>query len=991
MTDNFVKKLFSAFVPTIQVNLRFLIFFMQQLRRLFIIIVVAGSNLLAKAQTKNVFTGIELEPAAAYINYKGHECRMVRLLFKNGKSYNTLKIRISFNGLSDSVFVHADTAGTSVFEVPLPGPAIVKNTQASIEVESDKKYFASRCIVEPAKKWTVYILPHSHVDVGYTNLQSKVLKLHINNIDEAIALAAKTQNYPEEARYKWNTEAVWVVDNYLKNANTAKKSSFWGAVKKGWINIDGAYGNINTSLTDSRQLMQMFYTGKQLGKEHAIDIQTLFQGDVPGSSWGLAAQVGQTGIKYFLSGPNASDRIGTTPNWQDKPFYWLSPSGTQKLLFWQCQPYSIGYTLKGSKIPNFFNVDEPKAYSTGHPSENFLNPYLFQYLNKLADNSFPYDMTILTWAMSDNAPIDPELPDAVKLWNERYASPRLIITSTKQFFTDFESRYKNEIPVLKGDYTEYWTDGVGSAAKETAINRNTSARLQQADAIWAIRNKSVYPQVKFEEAWKNILLFSEHTWGAYNSISEPENEKVKEEWRTKQAFALNGQKQTEQLVQLALKDPLSVTNSIDVYNTGSAARSELVIIPANLSNVGDLVKDNKGNKIVSQRLSAGELAFVAKVVPAFAKSRYTINPGKAYFGGNSVKTASNTISNDIYTIQLDDKTGTIKKLIDLKTGRNFVTTDSVGFNQYLYLLGDSLKNLQASSKPVITAKEKGSLVVSLLVTSAAPGCNSLTQEIRLVQGSDKIEIINTVDKKAVLTKEGVHFAFPFNISNPQLRYNIPWGNVLNSYDQLPNGNKNWYAMQRWLDISNKEYGVTISSLDAPLFEIGNITANLLGGLYNSPLWIKDQPASSRIYSWAMNNHWHTNFVASQQGVVSFRYFIKTHENSFNAYHANLFGIENHKPLIAAKASGKATEKLFFSVNGHSHVFAESLKPEAEGKGVIVQLVNSSDNAESVTIESRNGKALKLWASNLVEDKLSVMKNNFIIAGKDNLSIRVEEY
>ncbi|WP_157580847.1 glycoside hydrolase family 38 C-terminal domain-containing protein [Segetibacter koreensis] len=962
---------------------------MQQLKFLFIIILLAG-NVKMHAQTHQVFTDIELQPTVAYINYKGHECRMIRLLFKNGKSYSDLKVNISFNGLSDSISLPADAAGIEAFEVPLPGPPIAKNTQASIEIESAEKYLASRCIVEPAKKWTVYILPHSHVDVGYTNLQSKVLKLHMNNIDEAIALAAKTQNYPEGAKYKWNTEAVWVVDNYLKNVDSTKKSLFWDAVKKGWINIDAAYGNINTSLTDSRQLMQMFHTGKQLGKEHGIDIETMFQGDVPGSSWGLAAQVNQTGIKYFLSGPNASDRIGTTANWQDKPFYWLSPSGTQKLLFWQCQPYSIGYTLKGSKIPNFFKVDEPKAFYTGHPSDNFLNPYLFQYLNKLSDESFPYDMTILTWAMSDNAPIDPELPDAVKLWNERYTSPRLVITSTKQFFADFEKKYKNEIPVLKGDYTEYWTDGVGSAAKETAINRNTSSELQQADALWAIRNKSPYPKNKFEETWKNILLFSEHTWGAYNSISEPENPKVKEEWKIKQRFALNGKKQADELLQLATQDVQAISNAIDLYNTSSWTRTELVKVPANLSTAGDLVKDIRGHKIVSQRLSTGELAFMATDIPALAKGRYTINSGKSYFKGNPVKITSNTISNDIYTVELNPQTGTIKKLLSKISGRNFVSEDSVTFNQYLYLLGDSLKNIQTSSNPVITIKENGPLVASLLVKSSAPGCNSLMQEIRLITGSDKIEIINTVDKKAVLKKEGVHFAFPFNIPKPQLRYNIPWASVLNGFDQLPNANKNWYAMQRWLDISNKEYGITISSPDAPLFEIGNVTAHLLGGLHNSPLWIKEQPTSSRIYSWVMNNHWHTNFVAFQEGVVSFRYFIKAHEKAYNAFSANLFGIENHKPLIVAKAAGKAGEKLFFSVNGHTHVFVESMKPSAAGKGVIMQLVNTSNRAENVTINSRADKTIHIWTTNILEEKLRAMPTTFSISGKDNLSVRVEE-
>jgi alpha-mannosidase len=107
-------------------------------------------------------------------------------------------------------------------------------------------------------------------------------------------------------------------------------------------------------------------------------------------------------------------------------------------------------------------------------TENFLNPYLFKYLGDLEQQAFPYDMSILTWAMSDNAPIDPELPDAVKAWNEHYESPKLIITSVQQFFNDFEKKYKNQIPSYAGDYTEYWTDGVSSAANETAKNRKAS-------------------------------------------------------------------------------------------------------------------------------------------------------------------------------------------------------------------------------------------------------------------------------------------------------------------------------------------------------------------------------------------------------------------------------------------------------------------------------------------------------------------------------------
>ncbi|MGY0041282.1 hypothetical protein [Pedobacter sp. NJ-S-72] len=140
--------------------------------------------------------------------------------------------------------------------------------------------------------------------------------------------------------------------------------------------------------------------------------------------------------------------------------------------------------------------------------------------------------------MSDNAPIDPELPDAVKTWNEKYASPQLIITSTKQFFVDFEKKYADQIPSFAGDYTEYWTDGVSSAAKETALSRNLSDQLKQTDAVWAIRNQTAYPSKAFDESWKNLLLFNEHTWGAFNSVSHPDDEKVKSEWAVKQSYVL---------------------------------------------------------------------------------------------------------------------------------------------------------------------------------------------------------------------------------------------------------------------------------------------------------------------------------------------------------------------------------------------------------------------------------------------------------------------
>lgn len=938
----------------------------------------------AKAQDKEqVFTSIELKPTVAYLKHEGRAARMVRLVFHGGRNYVASTAFISFNGLKDSIRINAGGKGIDVFELPLPGGPVQKETQLYVKLLADGREYTARCMVAPAPEWKVYLLPHSHVDIGYTNVQEKVMRLHMNNIDEAIKIAQRTQDYPADARYKWNTEAFWVVDHYLAAADEAKKKAFWDAVKKGWINIDGAYANINTSVTDSRQLMQMFHTAVKTAKEHGVDINTMFQGDIPGASWGLASQSAITGIRYFWGAPNAGDRIGNSPKWRDRPFYWQSPAG-QKMLYWQSEPYSIGYTLKGSKIPNFFTVEDPVPYYTGKPSENFLNPYLFDYLAALDKKKFPYNMTIMTWAMSDNAPIDPELPDAVKEWNERFASPRLVITSVKQFFHDFEAAYADKIPVVSGDYTEYWTDGIASAARETGYNRNASERLQQADAIWALRNKQDYPAKDFDTTWNNILLFNEHTWGAYNSISHPDDPKAVSQWGYKRSFALKGKEQSAQLLEKAAGGT-AITNAVDVYNTIGDTRSELVILSAAQSTAGDLVKDAGGKSVPSQRLSTGELAILVQQIAPFSKQRFTVHPGKAFTKARATVTPT-TLENGLYKIVLDEMTGNIIRLERTGIAPNLV--DSGGLNRYSYLQGDSLEKIQYAGPAKISIKEKGPLVVSLQIRSAAPGTNALSREIRLAAGVDRIEIVNTIDKKAVTAKEGVHFAFPFNVPGAQVRYSIPWGSIHVEADQLQYANRNWYTVQRWVDVSNKEYGITWSTPDAPLFEVGEqTTAGLVGGLYDSPKWINFTEQRPALYSWVMNNLWHTNFRHAQEGVATFRYYLQVHR-AYDAFSVNQAGLANHRPLIAAAATGNAAESLFFTIDTKT-VYIESIKPADDGKGVVLLLVNTSETAAPVTFIAKDKTAaLNIWESNMLEEYRQQLNNQVTLPAKGIMMLRI---
>jgi hypothetical protein len=59
---------------------------------------------------------------------------------------------------------------------------------------------------------------------------------------------------------------------------------------------------------------------------------------------------------------------------------------------------------------------------------------------------------------------------------------------------------------------------------------------------------------------------------------------------------------------------------------------------------------------------------------------------------------------------------------------------------------------------------------------------------------------------------------------------MSWAVVQLNANQLPGSCRNWFTVQRWVDVSNPDCGITWAPLDAPMMEIGGLTANLLGSV-----------------------------------------------------------------------------------------------------------------------------------------------------------------
>ncbi len=229
-----------------------------------------------------------------------------------------------------------------------------------------------------------------------------------------------------------------------------------------------------------------------------------------------------------------------------------------------------------------------------------------------------------------------------------------------------------------------------------------------------------------------------------------------------------------------------------------------------------------------------------------------------------------------------------------------------------------------------------------------------------------------LDKRAVREKEGVHLGFAFHVPDGEMHVNIPWAVIRPEKDQMPGACKNWLCVGRWVDVSNATSGVTCAVLDAPLIEVGAITADRIGSQSNPNAWLDKLAPTQTFYSWVMNNHWHTNYRAEQSGPTEFRYVVRPH-GAYDALAAERFGVEQSQPLVAVAAAAAAPSGRPLVELDSPDVVATSIRPSADGTAWMVRLFGASGRATKTALRWGDGRPHAVWLSNLAEDRIAAVK------------------
>jgi len=893
----------------------------------------------AHVRTLAPVSELSLAASQGYLKTPEGPSREFTLRFDN-PIYAGADLAFECGGRTWNAEIAPSGVGVVRYDGLFPAGYMEETAKLDVRLTSRQGTVEKRFEVPAARKWTVNFLSHSHQDIGYTHRQMDVMKLQWRNLERAMDLAERTKDYPEGARYRWNTEATWSIAGYLEAyAGTDKAARLIQAVRDGVINIDAPLGSILTGICRQEELMHMFDDAHRLAREIGVEVNTAMMSDVPGQVWGLATAMSKNGVKYYSPGPNYVPFYGKIGNdraaalhveWGDRPFYWQSQSGTDKVLVWQA---GRGYS--------WFH-----GWLAGRLSVCGVEP-IWNYLQELETDEFPYNTCYLRYTVhGDNGPPDELMPDVIRAWNERYDSPQFRITTTKEFFTAFEEQYGEYLPTYGGDMTPTWEDGASSTARETAMNRESAARLARTEILWSMLSpESDYPARELAEAWKNVLLFSEHTWGASASGPDPYSQFTKDLWAGKKMYADSADVQSRRLCDEAMAGITAGEGYVQVLNTNLWPRTDVVTVAADLT--GKRLLAPSGEPVAVQRLHDGGWIFLAEEVPALSSSVYRIVP--AAFSAKAKKSPAapasmiggNVLDNGLVRVAVDPAKGTIRSL--KAAGADYEYAAGEGLNDYIYSGRIAADPRGIDRVTRVEVLDDGPVAATLRIVSDAPGCNALWRDVTVYRGLGRVDIRNTVDKQDILEHESVRFVFPFNFAHPEITMDLAMSEMHPEREQLAGVNKHYYSLLNGMAVGDLEHAVCLTTLDAPFVELGTPSGEdyRLNPRHGYGWWPSAQ-ISPVVYSWVMNNTWRTNYKASQGGVASFRYSLQI----CDPFDLKLKqrGAEREQPLIAVESGRPEPVGRLFRLEGRNRIAVSGIAPSADGTGYIVRLQNMGDQS-----------------------------------------------
>ena len=374
----------------------------------------------------------------------------------------------------------------------------------------------------PAKKWNVFVVPHEHLDIGYSDYQAKTYEVQSRALDEAIDTIEKHPSF------RYTLDGNWVAEQFLKTRSALQRDKFIQLVKRNKINVPADYFNLLTGFASSEEMIRSLYSGYKFQQEYGDGFDYASITDVPSYSWSYASVLAAAGVKYLVAASNNERapvlRLGHLN--ARSPFLWEGPDGGR---------IPIWYTQSYQQLPHIFGL--PPQVAGGRDT---LPIFLQHYSAK----AYTSDGVIVYGTQWENTALYTSQANLDDNWNKAYAYPHVRFSGFAEAM-DYITGQTVDMPVIRGDGGPYWEDGIGSDAYYAAIARENQQRAISAEqfaTISAYVNSKIRPDREtLDSMWKDLLLFDEHCWEADRSIQDPESQLSIQQREVKESWAVEGQ------------------------------------------------------------------------------------------------------------------------------------------------------------------------------------------------------------------------------------------------------------------------------------------------------------------------------------------------------------------------------------------------------------------------------------------------------------------
>ena len=763
--------------------------------------------------------------------------------------------------------------------------------------------------MNPASVREVLVLHHSHTDIGYTHPPLVVWELSRRFINEALDLCEATADWPEESRVRWTCETTGPLLHWMEHASERDLERFRRLVKRRQIGAAAMALNI-TPLYDAEALIRHLEPIGLLKKELGLPLKVAINHDVNGLPWPITDLLLDAGVEMLLMGINV--HLGGYPLQRPRGFKWISPSGRPLLAF---------------NAEHYQSFDREARLRENNLAATAAG--LKGYIERLQNTGYAYDFIYLSAThptFPDNNPPSPTAARLIRQWNAEGLEPRIRYVLPEELAARLAAQPDGHLPPHSGDWTDFWNFGCGSAAVETKVNRHARRRLVAAEtlrSLAAVQPAKTLPDM-WRDAWQNVQLHDEHSWGIHAALRTVPPEPINEQWYQKAITAYRARS----LAGLLFRDvfeswagPAATDQrpcGVMLCNPSAVETTGYIRVPERIvQRDWEFLSSHVLQLELQRDLNAppdhGTLDAFSTPQPTVLAGPFTLPPfGYKFVRPTDLKPAQpapelkardGRIESPYYRLDYDPVTGRILALHDKARAVNLLETSSpwsfFGFVREMpdpavhahdlpekgreaYYTTDWVKvhqGLPAWNTNWIARREIPRLIdqrtiitpegASLLLRWEAPGVQDFEQKITLDATSARVICTASFNKLDVRAAEAIYFTFPLAERDWRAHFDTAGAPVEFEREQLPGSCRDWVTADSWVCVHDERGAVTLACPDAPLWQIGGFRfgrGNLASDRSHSPL----------LLGWAMNNYWSTNFRASQPGYAQFRYVLTSH-------------------------------------------------------------------------------------------------------------------